>query len=144
MLPNNKEAFEKLIGIYESITDRDLTDACVKNAQRSHYASQDFLEELTGFGDARLCTLCVEARTLESNTFQPEVSICKFCVYKQVNGKKCYEGNHADTYINLKGIDIGTTQGRENFLYAIQERVKHMKRVLNKLFKKEKENDILC
>lgn len=144
MLPNNKEVFKKLIEVYESITEADLMDAYVENANLPHYESQDFLEELTGFGDMQVCTLCHEARLIDYEQIRFTGTICEYCVYVQANNNRCYERNHHKTYVNLKGINLGSKQGRKNFLYALQERAKHMKRVLNQLIKKEKEDDILC
>lgn len=125
-MKTNIKAFKKLILRYESITLEEIRDA--------HFFD-DPLAILTGFGNGRLCTLCLEAgKILNVSGLDSFSQSCPACIWDKT--KKvvpcywypCNSGINEKTYKQIE--DFKTPLG---LLKAYRSRAKHMRSVLDTL-----------
>ena len=104
MKPNEK-AFRELIMVYESIDAADI-EYWLVNFPEDDF--QLFLNEKTGFGDARTCMLCKAVK----DPFNDSLN-CDKCLWMIVTKDMCYNGYNKQTFraldqytVDKKNYDI--------------------------------------
>ena len=117
MQPKNIKEFKELILKYESITLEEI---------EKHYnkLSREFAHEnLTGFGDAETCTLCI--------SIKKDCSICTYSVTPRLKKNDF----HCMNSINEKTFDmISDATTPQELKAAYKARAKHMRNILKEYY----------
>ena len=112
MEPKNLKEYIALIERYESITLEEIEEKI-----RNGFDISEVANALTGFGDARTCTLC----TVDGHI----IECYDECIYNIKTGSDCNIGINNETYLRIRFAETSLQ------LYnAFHERVKHMKTLI--------------
>ena len=106
----NLKEFKALIKRYESITLEEIKES-------GGFRTTETANELTGFGLARTCTLCI----YNDKNFK-----CADCVYYILTNHSCSDGHNVQTFYEIEGANTPT-----KLLNTFRARAKHMKTLIS-------------
>ena len=130
MIPNNEKAFRELIIAYESIDAADIEYWLTHFPE--YFDFRWFLNEKTGFGDAKTCMLCKAV----TDPLNSRVN-CDECLWMIVTKDMCYGSYNKQTFKALSEYTVDTKncdieEVTKTILDIINKRVKRMKVVLKR------------
>lgn len=127
----NVEAAEELVKTYKSITLEKVTEAFMQEDSVSPFITpsnigRHIAQELTGFSNARTCTLCQSASKLFLRLNVFHVNICEHCVHgAERDGLRSSRQCAGKTYDK---IYYATTP--EDLLVAFRKRANYLEELL--------------
>ena len=122
----NENEFRELIIKYRSVTEEQLLEA-EKTINFEYAKPPDFLNEITGFGSQRSCTLCTSVDRH-----------CKRCMW---GAKKGVYGEPYPCTSHHTYKSIGKAKTIKSLLKAVKNRADYMEKYLEKYLKRKEKND---